>query len=302
MLVVLLLLCTACSSGTGEKDAIETPSAGADPGQSPEEKLGTDPENKRPNGDAAAELDLSFDTIADLLSADLWDYEENELQDCLLDSGWTAYSLRNAAGHVYRKEINGYPMALSFSAFDSGKIKALSLDTVVHTEEKQPQLTEKMQNVSASDWDDARMIVLMPEDTDFISLCAQWILESRGAIQAANGTLTEGAMRFSGEREDEISAAIRSLFQIEGPDEIGQNGAITEVGVGEGYFLLPDGSHAQATAAVNPTAKTAKLSLIRYHKEWVDFLGQKPQPSTPDYRPNHVDGYLTITRRQEASE
>ena len=248
-----------------------------------------------------SDVHISLATMEEILSADLWDFEEDDLVDSLTASGWTVYAIQDGSRHAFLKEIDGYNTALTFEAFDTGMIKAVTLTTRAMSEEKRTLLEEALQNLSASDWSDIRMVALMPVETDFIALCAKWILETRSVAYSVGGTLTDGAMRFSGETEEDLSAVIASFFQLEPDPSLGERGSVTSAAVGEGYFLLPDGSHVQTTAAVNPAEKSARFSLTRYHAEWVDRFGNKPQPSAPDYRPNNVDGYLTITRDPSAS-
>lgn len=290
ILFLVFLVCVSCSK-TAETDTHPVPLNNVEEEQQTVSNVQEPNQTKGADGEDNALPQLRLETIEDILSADLWAYEEDMLFASMTSSGWEAFSVAGAAGNGYLKQLDGLPVALSFDCFDSGKIKALSLQTLVRTEETRAQAEESLQDVEASVWSNARM-VLFTDDEDYAALASEWILNMREKIRSVGGTLTEGAMRFSGNTADEISDVINDFFRGEETP--------SSVVIGEGYFELPDGSHVQTTAVVNQAAvanqerKSLDFLVIRRHADWVNVFGIQPQPSVTDYRPNNLDGYFSV--------
>ena len=297
--MVLLLLLSACStkpalnSGDNTSPTIDTMDlhSGEKKNSGEEETL-----------DLVDEEKIIVETIADILQIDFWKKTEEEMLESLVCSGWTVYSQEGNTGHVFLKQYNGFNTALIFGCFDSGKIKSVKLQYNVRSEKLQPKMDEKMQTVKENVWNDVRMMNLISDDTDYIDLCAQWILKMRDTIQNAGGDLTEGAMHFSGVTVNALSETISSFFELEPDESRNEVGKVTSVSVGEGYFELLDGSHVQTTASFSPTAKSATFILERRCADYVDRFGNKPVPNPPDYRPNNVDAYWSITNLAKSAE
>lgn len=289
MSILMLFTFAACSIARSENAPIMLPTS-----TSEDEWPSSDTTDAAASSEAVGEaiteengeIHISLGTVEDILSVNLWNFEEEELFVSLSDSGWESFDIAGSASHIYLKQLNGLRVALRFDCFDSGKIKSVSLNALVRAEETRTQLEEALQNIDTFVWSDARSIVLMPNDADYVALSSQWILDMREVVYSAGGTLTEGAMRFSGNTVDEISDVIDSFFHGEE--------SVVSVVVGEGYFKLPDGSHVETSTAVSPNGKALTYRMIRRHADWVNSFGNRPQPSAPDYRPNNIDGYFSV--------